>query len=189
MKNLFFNFRTDFDHYLGSPLAPLELVQYGDFQSAHCADAYPVIKWLLEYFGDLLKFVYRHYPMPTCHPLALKAAVAAEAAALQGKFWHMHDMIFENQQKLNRSSFIEFASEIDLDTRAFEDSLEDRKIFQKVISDFEGGVRSGVDSTPTFFINGVRYDGFGDFENLYHALQNITHFESSATGRSIEKFR
>ncbi len=189
MRNSLVKFRTDFDHYQGCPIAPLELVQYGDFQCEHCGDVYPVIKWLHDSFGDLLKFVYRHYPMPTRHPLALQAAVAAETAALQGKFWYMHDMIFENQKHLTRTSFSEFAREIDLDTRTFEDCRGHQKIIRKVISDFEGGVRCGVDSTPTFFINGARYDGFDDFENLYSALQNINHNEYSVTDRSTGELR
>ncbi len=183
------NFRTDYDHFQGSPLCAIELIQYGDFQCEHCGEVYPVIKWLMDSFGDLLKFVYRHYPIPTRHPFSLQAAVAAEAAALQGKFWYMHDIIYENQKYLTCNSFSEFASEIDLDTHAFEDCQEHRKLFRKVISDFEGGVKSGVDSTPTFFINGARYNGFDDFENLYSALQNITHNEFSTTEREIRHYR
>jgi protein-disulfide isomerase len=183
------NFRTDYDHYQGCPLAPIELVQYGDFQCEHCADVYPVIKWLQDSFGNHLKFVYRHYPIPTRHPLSLQAAVASEAAALQGKFWHMHDIIYENQKYLTRTSFSEFAREIDLDSQAFEDCREHRKLFQKVISDFEGGVKSGVDSSPTFFINGARYDGFDDFDSLYSALQNVNQYEYSTTEKTTRKFR
>jgi hypothetical protein len=93
----------------------------------------------------------------------------------------MHDMIFENEKYLTRISFSEFAREIDLDTRAFEDCREHQKIFRKVISDFEGSIRSGVDCTPTFFINGARYDGFDDFESLYCTSQNIIYYENSTT--------
>jgi protein-disulfide isomerase len=182
-------FRTDYDHYYGCPLAPIELVQYGDFQCEYCAEVYPVIKWLQDSFGDHLKFVYRHFPIPTRHPLSLQAAVATEAAALQGKFWYMHDMIYENQKYLTRTSFSEFAREIDLDTKSFEDCREHRKLFRKVIGDFESGVKSGVDGSPTFFINGFRYDGFGDFENLYSALQNFNRFEESTAERAIRKLR
>ena len=132
---LHLNFRTDYDHYHGCPLAPIELVEYGDFQCDYCAEVYPVIKWLQDSFGDRLKFVYRHFPIPTRHPLSLQAAVATEAAALQGKFWYMHDMIYENQKYLTRTSFSEFAREIDLDTRLFENCREHRKLFRKVISE------------------------------------------------------
>jgi protein-disulfide isomerase len=176
---LHLNFRKDYDHYQGSPLAPIELIQYGDFQCEYCAEAYPVIKWLQDSFGELLKFVYRHYPIPTRHPLSLEAAVATEAAALQGKFWHMHDMIYENQKYLTRTSFDEFAREIDLDTKAFEECGEYKKIFRKIIGDFESGVKNGVNSTPTFFIVGARYDGFDNFDSLYSALQNVNHGEFS----------
>jgi protein-disulfide isomerase len=183
------NFRTDYDHFQGNPVAPIELIQYGDFQCPYCAEVYPVIKWLQDSFGDQLKFVYRHYPIPTRHPLSLPAAVAAEAAALQGKFWHMHDMIYEQQKYLTRTSFSEFAREIDLDTRAFEDCREHRKLFRTVISDFESGVKSGVDSSPTFFINGVRYDGFADFDSLLLALQNVNQYEYCRTERTIGRLR
>lgn len=179
------NFRSDYDHFQGSPLAPIELIQYGDFQCAYCADVYPVIKWLLDSFGNRLKFVYRHYPIPTRHPLALQAAVAAEAAALQGKFWHMHDIIYENQKYLTRTSFSRFAREIDLDIRAFDDCRQHQRLFRKVISDFEGGVKSGVDASPTFFVNGVRHEGFDDFDSLYSALENVNYYNLHTTDRTI----
>ena len=182
-------FRTDYDHYHGCPLAPIELIMYGDFQCEHCAEVYPVIKCLQGSFGRLLKFVYRHYPIPTRHPLSLEAAVVTEAAGLQGKFWYMHDMIYENQKYLTRTSFSEFAREIDLDIRAFENCLEHRKLFQKVISDFESGVKSGVDGSPTFFINGARYDGFDDFDSLYQALKNVPRYEYNTTERTMGQLR
>jgi protein-disulfide isomerase len=189
MSKLHINFRTDYDHYSGCPLAPIELIQYGDFQCAYCAETYLVIKILQECFGDLLKFVFRHYPMPNHYPLSLQAAIASEAAALQGKFWYMHDMIYENQKYLTRSSFSEFAREIDLDTEAFEDCRYHRKLARKVISDFEGGVKSGVNSSPTFFLNGARYDGLDDFDSLYLAIRNANHFEYGTEDRSVRLFR
>jgi protein-disulfide isomerase len=179
------DFRTDYDHYQGCPLAPIELIQYGDFQCNYCGEVYPVIKWLQDSFGDLLKFVYRHYPIPTRHALSLEAAVASEAAALQGKFWYMHDMIYENQKYLTRTSFGLFAQEIDLDTEVFDNCREHRKLLQKVVSDFEGGVKSGVSCSPTFFINGTRYEGLTDFDSLYLALQNTNHYESETTDRVV----
>jgi len=179
------NFRTDYDHFQGSPLAPIELIQYGDFQCKYCGEAYPVIKWLQDSFGDLLKFVYRHYPIPTRHALSLQAAVAAEAAALQGKFWYMHDMIYENQKFLTRASFSQFAREIDLDINAFEDCGRYRKLMRKVLSDFEGGAKGGVNSSPTFFINGAHFDGFADFEGLYAALKNANQYECNTIDRAV----
>jgi protein-disulfide isomerase len=179
------SFRTDYDHYQGCAVAPIELIEYGDFECEYCAEVYPTIKQLQDTFGGLLRFVYRHFPIPNRHPLSAAAAVAAEAAASQGMFWYMHDMIYENQKHLTRTSFSIFAGEIDLDIKAFEDCREHRKLFRKVVSDFEGGVRNGVDSTPTFFINGRRYNGFDDFESLYTVLQNINYYEKSGIAEHI----
>lgn len=159
------------DHLAGDPFAPIELVQYGDFQCPHCASIYPAIKQLQEVMGDHLKYAFRHYPQPQLHPLSLDAAIACELAGLQGKFWYMHDMIFENQQRLCRTSFLNFAKEIDLDTNQFTNTQHHRKMSRKVISDFESGIRSGVNDTPAFFINGLRYNGANDFESLYLACR------------------
>ena len=159
------------DHFQGSLTAPIELVQYGDFQCPHCVETYPGIKMLIETLGSSIRFIYRHYPLPNIHPLALEAAVAAEAAGLQDKFWYMHDMILENQKYLLRSSFSTFAREIELDMGTYENNSKHKRLFQKVIHDFESGVKSGVDGTPTFFINGKKYNGFNDFEGLYKACK------------------
>lgn len=155
------------DNFTGCPTATLELVEYGDFQCEYSGRVYMSIKLLQQCLGDQVKFVFRHFPLLNVHPLALEAAVASEAAALQGKFWEMHDMIFKHQKFLVRSSFSKFAEEMGLDAAAFEDSREHKKLIHKVVNDFESGVKSGVDCTPTFFINGHRYSGFEDFENLY----------------------
>jgi len=169
------------DHYSGLATACVELVEYGDFQCQHCGEVYPLIKLVQEEMGDSLRFVFRHYPQPVLHRLSLDASVAAETAALQGKFWHMHDIIFENQKYLSRSRFLQFAEEIDLDTRAYEDNREHKKMIQKVINDFESGVRSGVEGTPTFFINGRRYNGFHDPDDLIRACKDLLHMELAAT--------
>jgi len=161
------------DNYWGDPSAPVEVIQYGDFQCPHCADVYPVIKSLQEKMGRRMKFIFRHYPQPVLHPLSLDAAVAAEAAAIQDKFWHMHDIIFENQKYLTRSSLGHFAQEIELNAEIFEDSREHKKLFHKVISDYETGVKGGVDGTPTFFIDGRRYNGFHDLDSLYKTCRYV----------------
>jgi protein-disulfide isomerase len=160
-------FSASRDNFTGGPSAPLELVQYGDFQCEHCVGVYTSIKLIRQYLGDKLKFVFRHFPLITVHHFALDAAVASEAAGLQGKFWEMHDLIFENQKYLTKSSFSKFAERIALDMTVFEDSREYKKLIHKVVNDFESGVKSGVDCTPTFFINGRRYNGFEDFDSLY----------------------
>lgn len=101
----------DRDHISGWRFAPVELVQYGDLQCPHCADVYPCIKQLQEIMGDQLRFAFRHYPLPQLHSLALDAAISCEIAAIHGKFWYMHDMIFENQQYLSRAALLRFAGE------------------------------------------------------------------------------
>lgn len=168
------------DHYSGYAFAPVELIQYGDFKCENSAAVYPEIKRLQEKMGNQLKFVFRHFPLSAVHPLALSAAIASEAAALQGdmSFWRMHDMIFENQKYLVHSSFSRFAEEVGLNTKLFEDSRRDIKLVQKVASDYESGVKSGVIGTPTFFFNGRKYNGFNDFENLYKTCQYVLRFKS-----------
>ena len=161
-----FNFQTD--QFWGLIEAPVQLIQYGDFLCEHCGDVYPVIKLLQEKMGNNLLFIFRHYPVYTMHHLSLEAAMAAEAAALQGKFWYMHDMIFENQKHLVRSSFAGFAEAINLDIKMFEDSRGHKQLFHKVMKDRDNGVRYGVNATPTFFINGQRHTGFDDFDSLYN---------------------
>ncbi len=178
MSKLKLSFDANRDRFTGSPLAEVELVQYGDFQCENCGAVYTSIKQLQKSLGERLRFVFRHYPLITLHPLSLEAAVATEAAALQGKFWRMHDMIFENQKYLVRSSFSLFAREIDMDTTMIENASAHKKLVYKVINDFESGVKSGVNSTPTFFINGRRYNGFEDFDGLYRSCNYLMDLNS-----------
>ena len=170
------------DHYYGNPLAPVELIQYGDFNCEHSAAAYAEIKMLQDKMGNQLKFVFRHFPLSTIHPMAVDAAVAAEAASLQGelKFWQMHDMIFENQKYLTTAALSKFAEEIGLNVNSFETDRRNKKLIWKVTSDFESGIKSGVNGTPTFFINGHLYNGFHDFENLYQTCKYILTFKGIA---------
>jgi protein-disulfide isomerase len=160
-------FDAERDHYLGDSNAPVELVQYGGYECRHCGDVLPVLRQLKESLGDDMKIVFRHFPLPNLHPLALDAAVAAEAAGVQGKFWLMHNRIMENQLYLNRASLNAFAEEIKLDMALFGLHQKNRHLFKKITNDFEGGIHSGVNGTPTFFINGLRYNGFDDFQSLY----------------------
>ncbi len=154
------------DHFIGAIDSPVELLFYGDFQCEHSADVYPVIQSLKEVIGSKMRFVYRHFPQPEVYTLALNTAVASEVAGLQGKFWQMYDMLYLNQKHMNRSSISHFAEVLRLDMRLYENTIAYRKLVRKVIHDFESGVKSGVDETPTFFINGKRYSGMADFENL-----------------------
>ena len=117
--------------------------------------------------GNNIRFVFRHFPRITRHPLSMETAIAAEAAAMQNKFWHMHDMLFENYGNITRLSLTQYANEIEIDPLLYELHREDKKIFRKVISDFESGIKSGVVDSPTFFINGLRYNGTADAGQLY----------------------
>lgn len=179
----------DRDHISGCRFAPVELVQYGDLQCPHCADVYPCIKQLQEIMGDQLRYVFRHYPLPQLHLLALDAAISCEIAAIHGKFWYMHDMIFENQQYLSRAALLRFAEEIEIDTGLFTNTREYKKMSRKVISDFESGVRSGVNGTPTFFINGRRYNGLSDLEELLTTCKYILLKLGLETANPVNKQR
>src|SRR6218665_453990 len=147
------------DHLQGDPAAGIELVEYGDYQCSHCGHAYPIIKEVQQVLGDRLKFVFRNFPLAEIHPDARLAAVAAEAANRQGQFWEMHDILFENKQNLHFSHLVEYATRLGLDIDQFKADMNDQDLMEIVESDFESGVRSGVNGTPTFFVNGHKYSG------------------------------
>lgn len=147
------------DHVLGPPSATVTLVEYGDFECPHCGAAYPIVQEILDRLGDRLQFAYRHFPLAQIHPHAEDAAEAAEAAGAQGRFWKMHDLLFRNQQTLEDRQLIHFAGRLGLDVARFRSELLEHVHHQRVREDFKSGVKSGVNGTPTFFINGVRYDG------------------------------
>jgi len=161
------------DHIQGNSNAPVELVEYGDYQCSHCGRAYPIIKRIQREMGDQLKFVFRNFPLAESHPDAMNAALAAEAAALQGKFWQMHDIIYENQQQLQEEDLIIYAAQIGLDEDQFAADFGKEEVEQKVENDFESGVRSGVNGTPSFFINGEKYNGSWDEQTLLHHLKSM----------------
>jgi protein-disulfide isomerase len=147
------------------------MVEYGDYQCPHCAAAQPVVEALVQAFGERMCLVYRHFPLATVHPYAEQAAEAAEAAGAQGTFWPMHQALFENQQALDQASLLEYADELGLDVARFGRELLERVHLPRVRADFMGGVRSGVNGTPTFFINGERYEGPYDLASLGAALR------------------
>jgi protein-disulfide isomerase len=159
------------DQFFGPAHARVELIQYGDYQCLHCGDTASVIHQLHSIMGDDLNIVFRHFPLHNLHPFALDAAVAAEAAGLQGKFWQMHFKILENQFYLNRSSFDWFAQDLKLDMVHFGVHKKSRHLFKKIAADLESGVHNGVNSTPTYFINGRRYNGFNDFPSLFRVCR------------------
>ena len=158
------------DHFQGNLFSPLELVVYADFQSHNCGDSYTVVRQLRCKYGDKLKVVYRHLPLITLHPLALEAAIASEAAALDGKFWQMHDLIYENQKYLTPASFRWFADEISISLPIRADGLVRSRLQERVMKNFRSGISSGVEGLPGYFINRQLYTGFNDFKSLCTAL-------------------
>jgi len=161
------------DHIEGSESASITIVEYGDYQCPHCAYAYPVIKEIQQTFGNQIRFVFRHFPLQESHELAFPAALAAEAATLQGKFWEMHDAIYENQYRLSEDLFEELAETIGLDVEQFQKDISADNLKEKVEDDFESGVRSGVNGTPSFYVNGTKFDGGPDelFEMLKESAE------------------
>jgi protein-disulfide isomerase len=159
------------DHILGPADAPVTLVEYGDYECPFCGAAHPIVKALIAAMGGDLRFVFRHFPISTVHPHAEVAAEAAEAAGAQGRFWEMHDLLFENQDRLDAAHMIAFAEALRLDVERFERELAARVYQPRVREDFMSGVRSGVNGTPTFYVNGIRYDGSWDLPTLLATLQ------------------
>jgi protein-disulfide isomerase len=147
------------DHIAGSLEAPVVLVEYGDFECPHCGRAHPIVKAAQQQLGPSLALVYRHFPLAEIHPHAPLAAEAAEAAGAQKRFWAMHDMLFEHQDALEQEDLLAYAADLDLDVTRLAQELASGVHTKKVRDDFRGGVRSGVNGTPTFFINGARFDG------------------------------
>lgn len=154
------------DHVLGTHHAIIKLVEFGDYQCPHCGAAYPVVKQLQATYTQQLLFAYRHFPMSNAHEYALPAALAAEAAGRQGRFWEMHDLIFENQAVLGEHVFPELARTLKLNMAAFASDRQDEALRKKVEADFESGVRSGVNGTPSFYMNGYKYTGDYSYEAM-----------------------
>jgi protein-disulfide isomerase len=158
------------DHVRGPEDAAVTLVEYGDYQCPYCGAAHPAVKELLELEPDTVRFVFRHFPITTLHPLAETAAEAAEAAGAQGRFWPMHDWIYEHQDRLALDDLLAAATRLGLDAEAFAVDVAGHRHERKIREDFMSGVRSGVNGTPTFFVNGVRHDGGYDLDSLLDAI-------------------
>ena len=159
------------DHRQGDPDAPCTLVEYGDYQCPSCGQAYPIVKRVQKHYGKRLSFVFRNFPLTQMHPFAEPAAETAEFAGANGKFWGMHDLIYENQARLGDEELLpELAQQLHLVPAKLLDALESKEFEPRVKADFSSGVRSGVNGTPTFFINGQRHDGPYDFTSLVEAI-------------------
>jgi protein-disulfide isomerase len=162
---------TDRDHMRGTPEAPAVLVEYGDYECPHCAAAQPIVDSICTMLNKNVCYVFRHFPLNAVHPHAQHAAEAAEAAAAQQMFWPMHELLFEQQEALDDASLLAYAAELGLDVERFGTELASGVYGQRVREDFLGGVRSGVNGTPSFFINGLRYDGSYHLESLFAAVR------------------
>ena len=161
------------DHSAGPSKAPIVLVEYGDYQCPYCGAAYPIVKRIQQALGDRLLFVFRNFPLTNSHPQAEWAAETAEAASAQGKFWEMHDFLYENQRSFGDPAlFSSFETRLGLDVTRVGREVTDRAYAARIEEDFSSGVRSGVNGTPTFFINGVRYDGYPEFLPMMDALNS-----------------
>lgn len=159
------------DHVMGPLTAPALLLEYADFECPFCGAAYPIVKSIQCQLGDGLCFVFRHFPLTSVHPHAEHAAEAAEAAEVQGKFWEMHDLLFANQKALDDAHLLQYAGSLCPNPTQFEHDLLNHAFAEKVRGDFLSGIRSGVNGTPTFFINGQRHDGSYSAEALLAALE------------------
>ena len=159
------------DHSTGPENAPVTLVEYGDFQCPYCGAAHLILREVQDTMGDRLRFVFRHFPLTQIHPFAESAAEASESAGAQGKFWEMHNLLFENQNLLDEGNLAAFAEQLGLETERFARDLQNHAYHDRVRQDFSSGVRSGVNGTPAFFINGFRYDGSWELGPFLAALQ------------------
>jgi protein-disulfide isomerase len=161
---------ADRDHIRGPARAPVTLVEYGDYECPHCRRAHYVLQDLMSEMDGQVQLVFRNFPLSQIHPHAQQAAEAAEAASAQGRFWPMHDTIYENQEALEEEDLMAYAEQVGLDLDRFQLELFQRTYAPRVREDFLSGVGSGVNGTPTFFINGIRHDGPWDLPSLAAAI-------------------
>lgn len=162
---------TPQDHVLGPSDAPVTLIEYGDYECPHCAQAHPIVATLLKQFGDQIRFAFRHFPLSQVHPNAEAAAQSAEFCGVHGLFWEMHDSLYANQADLSLPLLFALVRELGLSDASLREALANGTCASKVRSDFLGGVRSGVNGTPCFFINGRRHNGSYAFDELYSAIE------------------
>jgi protein-disulfide isomerase len=159
------------DHSQGMDNASITLVEYGDYECPYCGQAYPIIKNIQKILGSQLRFVFRNFPISQIHPHALSAAEAAEAADSQHKFWIMHDYLYEHQDRLDDDDLVQYASTLGLDLDRFSKEVAEHTHAARVREDFMSGIRSGVNGTPTFYINDIRYDDSWDEDTLLASLK------------------
>jgi diadenylate cyclase len=173
------------DHVRGPEDALVTLVKYGDYECPYCGQLHPVLEELRETAGERVRFVFRHFPLDSVHPRARRAALAAEAAASQGRFWEMHDLLYENQDELGEEDLTRYAAELGLDLRRFEEDLANDHHAWRIEEDRLGGERAGVGGTPALFVNGVRYAGPMDLDGLLAAVEDAAGTGTSPGGRGV----
>lgn len=173
------------DHILGPVTAPVTLVEYGDYECPYCAQAYLTTKEIQERLGDKLRFVFRNFPVTKIRPHAYETALAAEAAAAQGKFWEMYDYLFKHGQAVTNDSLRRSAASLGLNLTRFDSEFHDRIYSNHIDEDIQSGKNSGVKSTPTFFINGELYNDAWDLDSLLGALDEESVFSWRLTDSSV----
>jgi len=162
----------DEEHVRGNKKSSVTLIEYSDFQCPYCQQYYPVLKKILEDYKDKVKVVYKHYPL-NFHPEAQKAAEASECANEQGKFWEMHDMLFENQESLGINNYKAWAVKLGQNSKKFNDCLDSGKYGEKISKDYNEGVQKGVEGTPATFINGELISGAVPYETLKEKIDAL----------------
>lgn len=178
------------DHRSGPEDAPVTLVEYGDYECPACGAAHPVVQAVRKRMGKRLRFVFRNFPLAEMHPHATHAAEAAEAAGAQGKFWKMHDVLYENQDALEDADLVRYAVDLGLDRKRFVEDLSSHAYIDRIREDVRSGIKSGVNGTPTFFINGARHDGPSDLTFLLAALEGAeAEAEAAATATATKRTR
>ncbi len=161
------------DHIEGEKNAPITLVEYGDYECPYCGQAYPIIKEIQKYYGPKLRFVFRNFPLTEVHPLAMPAAQTAEYAGTEGQFWKMHDLIYENQSNLSTELLFALAESLNLSPVKLKEALANQTFDPKIQRDFISGVKSGVNGTPTIYINDARYSGPIEFQDFVLAIDEM----------------
>ncbi len=159
------------DHIRGPAEAPVTLVEYGDYQSPLCGEAYYMVRALQAEMGAQLRFVFRNFPLAFIHPYAKYAALTAEAASAQGHFWEIHDFLFENPGIVEDGQMLTYARSIGIEGRRFEREIAQKQHDERLQEDILSGIESGVNGTPTFFINGIRHEGVWNFDSLLAAMK------------------
>lgn len=159
-------------YILGNKKAEVTIVEFSDYQCPACGIAHPVVKQVLEKYQNKVRFIYRHFPLPQ-HEFARLAAQSAEAAGIQGKYWQMHDLLFTNQNNLTKEDLIKYAKQLKLDMTKFQKDLDSEEVKTRVQNDLLAGNKIGINQTPTFFINGEKYDQSITAKNLEEQINKF----------------